>query len=109
MIRQLFIALLFFFGPALLTMVVRHALLLLHLAMKRRYYRNSPEIIDITPQSPTRAPRWFIVFAMLIGFGCAWLAWWTLADQPAPATHYQPAQMDASGNIIPGKHLTQHE
>ena len=101
--RQLFITLLFFFGPALLTIVVRHAVLLLHLMAKRRYHRHHPDIIDITPQTPGRAPRWFVVVAMLIGFGCAWLAWWTLADAPAPATHYEPAHMDANGNIVPGR------
>jgi len=103
MIRQLFITLLFFFGPAILTMVIRHLLLLIHIAMKRRYYQNNPEIIDVTPQNPGHAPRWFVVAAMLIGFACAWLAWWALADQPAPVTHYLPAYMDASGSIVPGK------
>ncbi|MDX8413897.1 MAG: hypothetical protein R8J85_07395 [Mariprofundales bacterium] len=103
MIRQVFITLLFFFGPAILTMVIRHVVLLLHLARKRHYHRNNPEIIDVTPTSPGRAPRWFVVASMLIGFGCAWLAWWALADRPAISTQYHPAHVDSTGKIVSGK------
>ncbi|MDQ6965260.1 MAG: hypothetical protein Q9M13_10115 [Mariprofundales bacterium] len=103
MIRQLFITLLFFFGPAILTLVIRHLLLLIHIARQRRYHRDTPDIIDITPLSPGRAPRWFIVAALLIGFACAWFAWWSLADRPAAATRYIPAYVDDAGQIVPGR------
>jgi len=102
MIRQLFITLLFFFGPTLLVVVLRHLVLLLHLAVRLKRQRNDPDIIDITPTSPGRPPRWFVVAAMLIGFACAWLAWWSLANAPAPATHYVPAHITATGEIVPG-------
>ena len=103
MIRQLFITLLFFFGPALLVVVIRHLLLLLHLAMKLRRQRKDPEIIDTAPRNPRSPSGWFITCAMLIGFACAWLAWWWLADAPAPSMHYVPAHTDSNGQIIPDR------
>ncbi len=102
MIRQIFITLLFFFGPALLTVLIRHLLLLAHIALRERRRRRQPDIIDITPHPSKRPPNWFIVAALLIGFTCSWLVWWTLADQPAPPTRYIPAHLDAYGNIVPG-------
>ncbi|MDX8408568.1 MAG: hypothetical protein R8J84_00790 [Mariprofundales bacterium] len=103
MIRQIFITLLFFFGPALLVVVIRHLVLLLHLAMKLRHQQHDPEIIDITPKEPGNPPRWFLFCAILIGFACAWLAWWWLADVPAPRMHYVPAHTEHSGKIVPSR------
>jgi len=103
MIRQIFITLLFFFGPTILMMVIRHFVLLLHIMRRRNRYRGGPEIIDVTPVAPGSAPRWFVVVSMLIGFACAWLAWWALADQPATPMRYQPAHVDSAGKIIAGK------
>ncbi|MDQ6951384.1 MAG: hypothetical protein Q9M26_06945 [Mariprofundales bacterium] len=106
MIRQLFISLLFFFGPALLVVVIRHLVILLHLAIRSGRHQHDPEIIDITPTSPGRPPRWFLLAAILIGFFCAWFAWWSLANPPEPSTHYVPAYTDSNGQVIPGKVVT---
>ncbi|RMH51734.1 MAG: hypothetical protein D6682_03795 [Zetaproteobacteria bacterium] len=102
--RRFFITLLFFFGPALFTLLLRHLLLLLFIALRERRRRRAPEIIDVTPHPSRRPPNWFILAALLIGFGCSLLVWWSLADRPAPPPmRYIPAHIDATGRVVPGR------
>jgi len=102
--RSLFVTILFFFGPLILMLVMRHLGLLLRLwLLYRRAGRESEaDVIDITPQKPRPPSKLFIVIAVLVGVVFAMLAYHRLTEPPAVQRHYVPAHTDASGRIIPG-------
>ena len=106
MIRNILIAVVFFFGPALLMMMARGAFFLLRLWLQARLRQGrQPDVIDVTPkQEEAGLPIWFYVLAILLGVMSAGLAWHYLSEDTSPAVHriYIPAHMDANGNIVPG-------
>lgn len=103
MIRNLLIALVFFFGPTILMLVLRNLLLLL-LAWNqvRRKKAMEPHIIDVTPKPRKRAPAWYIVLAVLIGLASAWFAWKEVQYTETEVRQYVPAHLGPDGKIVPG-------
>jgi len=102
MIRNLFLALFFFFGPALVMFMVRNVLLLLRIWFRARALRDQPEVIDITPVERTPAPRWFYAAAIVLGLTTAVFGFMRLQGGGAEVRHYIPAHIDAQGELIPG-------
>lgn len=102
--RNIFVSALFFFGPVILMFIIRHLSLLFHLwLVYRREHREAENVIDITPGKPHPPSRWFVLIAILAGFGFAWLAWNHIGEAPEADRQYIPAQMGEKGKIIPGQ------
>ena len=104
MIRSIFVALFFFFGPALLLFMLRNFVLLLLLRAKHRREKSpEPEIIDITPVDKERAPNWFYVLVVAVSLACAVAVFMQMERQTDVEEHqYMPAHTDESGNIVKG-------
>jgi len=103
MIRSIFVALFFFFGPALLLFMLRNLILLLLLRAKHKHEKASePEVIDITPVKKDRAPNWFYAVVVVISLSCAVTVFMNLEKGGIEARHYVPAHVDESGNIVTG-------
>jgi len=106
MIRNVFITLIFFFGPALLMFVIRHIFLLMRVAWILRKQRHADDIIDITPRPTPNSPgKVFIMLSLLIGLACATLVWFDMDDSSHETMQYVPAHMDAHGKLIPGEYI----
>ncbi|MDX8402374.1 MAG: hypothetical protein R8K47_07075 [Mariprofundaceae bacterium] len=101
MIRNILIAVVFFFGPALAMLALRFMLEMLLARLRRQ--RQAPEIIDITPREPM-LPRWFWPVALALGLLSGFWAWQTVerADAPPQSRIYVPAHIDEQGRLIPG-------
>jgi len=103
--RGILITLVFFIGPVILMLALRHIALILHIWLRwRRIKRGDPEVIDITPEKPHPPSRRFIVLAVIVGLLCASLIWMRLVDTSGPAGAYVPAHVDEQGRIVPGQH-----
>jgi hypothetical protein len=103
MIRNLLVAIFFFFGPALLLFMLRNAFLLFRLWLVARQKKSQePEVIDITPVKPA-TPIWFYIAAGVLGLASAAAIFLYLqsVDDTVPQ-HYIPAYTDDSGRIVPG-------
>ncbi len=104
MIRSLFVALFFFFGPALLLFMLRNLTLLLLLRAKNKHEKaQQPEVIDITPVKKDRAPNWFYAIVIIVSLASAVTVFIHLQQSDdATIKHYVPAHVDESGNIVTG-------
>lgn len=104
MIRNLMIAIFFFFGPALLLFMLRNGVLLLRLWLRARRTRaQEPRVIDITPAPGKRAPAWFYVLVVVISLACAVSVFIFLqSDFEAESRRYVPAYVDEGGKVVPG-------
>lgn len=99
MIRNLLVALLFFFGPALLMFMLRNIVLLMRLRLRSR----QPDVIDVTPVGERRAPVWFYVLAGIVGLAAAIAAFLYLQNHtPRESRIYVPAHVGEDGHIVPG-------
>jgi len=104
MIRNVLLAIVFFFGPALLMFLLRNAVLLLRLWL---YHRNNrtlePEVIDVTPV-PEKSPasRWFYLVAGLLGLAAAVSVFMYLQSVDGELRHYVPAHVASDGKVVPG-------
>ncbi|HKI62068.1 MAG TPA: hypothetical protein VKA31_07225 [Mariprofundaceae bacterium] len=105
MIRNILVAIVFFFGPALLLFMLRNGLLLLRLWLYHRRQRSSnPEVIDITPVPEKKgASRWFYLLALLLGLAGAVSAFMYLQAADSESRHYVPAHIGSDGKVVPGK------
>ena len=105
MIRNSIISLLFFFGPALLMLLLRNVFLFWQ--FRQRINKQHPDIIDITPKHQKTPPsRFFLASAITVGLIFAWLSWSQMHDHPSPETRqYIPAHIDKDGNLIDGRHI----
>jgi len=104
MIRNLLIAVFFFFGPAMLMFVARNALLIGLLWLKKRHKREQEhKVIDITPIHNHRHPNWFVIIVVIVSLTCAVTVFMELqkTDDVGPQ-RYIPAYTDESGRVVPG-------
>jgi sterol desaturase/sphingolipid hydroxylase (fatty acid hydroxylase superfamily) len=104
MIRNLLVAIFFFFGPALLMFMLRNVFLLLRIwRVARQKKSQEPEVIDITPVKP-QTPMWFYIAAGVLGLASAISVFLYLQsiDDMLPQ-HYVPAYTDDSGQVVPGR------
>ncbi len=104
MIRNILLAIVFFFGPALLMFMLRNIVLLLRLRLQqRRQHHGSPEVIDITPTIEKKtASRWFYAFAAGLGIAVAVSAFMYLQSVDGEVRHYVPAHVSEDGKLVPG-------
>ena len=104
MIRNIFITLIFFFGPALLMFVIRHFFLLFKIWRTVRKQQTQNTIIDITPHPARTSPgKVFIIASLLVGLMCATWVWSQMANTSGQTeVQYIPAHIDATGKVIPG-------
>ncbi|RMG91459.1 MAG: hypothetical protein D6703_04920 [Zetaproteobacteria bacterium] len=107
MIRNIFVALLFFFGPAMLMLVLRSLLFLIRYQLGRRRHRGAegPVIIDVTPVDEKKSPsRFFWVVALLLGVVSAMLALYFLSHDSGEEIRrvYVPAHVNEQGEVVPG-------
>jgi len=103
MIRELLISIFFFFGPALVMLMLRNGVLVLRLWLKSRQQRaRAQQIIDITPVDKNRAPKWFYIMVVVISLMSAVTVFMHLEKGGAEVHQYVPAHIDASGHIVPG-------
>jgi len=99
MIRNIFVTLLFFFGPALLMFVLRN----MFLAWRHRRIHKKPDVIDITPINPSSPSRFFVMSAVTVGIIFGYLAWSQINHDgdTSQGTHYTPAYVNAQGELVP--------
>lgn len=104
MIRNLLIAIFFFFGPALMMFMLRNALLLLRMWLRVRQKREQQgKVIDITPVADKRAPTWFYALVVLVSLTCAVSVFIFLqSDFEAESRRYVPAHVSEEGKVVPG-------
>jgi hypothetical protein len=106
MIRNIFVTLIFFFGPALLMFVVRNVFLFWR--AKHAQKKQEPEIINITPSNQTPPSRFFLASAIAVGFIFAFFAWSQLSDtSPITNQTYIPAHINAQGDLVPQQRIPQ--
>jgi len=105
MMRNILVTLIFFFGPAILMVVVRNIFLLWR--ANRLAREQEPEVIDITPIEESATPsRFFIASAVTVGLIFAYFAWSQLDFRPPTKDKvYQPAHINAQGELVPAQHL----
>ncbi|HKI62554.1 MAG TPA: hypothetical protein VKA31_09700 [Mariprofundaceae bacterium] len=105
MIRNILVAIVFFFGPALLMFMLRNGILLFRLWLfNRRQRAMQPEVIDITPVPEKKgASRWFYLLAFLLGLATAVSAFMYLQTADSEPRHYVPAHVGSDGKVVPGK------
>ncbi|MDQ6954260.1 MAG: hypothetical protein Q9M20_02325 [Mariprofundaceae bacterium] len=105
MIRNIIVTLVFFFGPALLMLVLRN----IFLYWKTRHFdskQQGEDIIDITPVSPTAPSHFFIVTALLVGLISAYLVYGQLTSQGEKVDmKYIPAHINAQGDLVPEQYI----
>ncbi len=104
MIRNLLIAVFFFFGPALLMFVARNMIMLGLLWLKTRHKREQEhKVIDITPIHKHGHPNWYIIIVVIVSLTCAVAVFMELqkSDDVEPQ-QYVPAYTDDSGQVVPG-------
>ncbi len=97
--RRILIAALFFFGPALVMMLLRSMIPLAIAWLRARRERN--RVIDVTPVDSGH-PRWFWPLAFVLGLLSAAGAWYMLDRAESPKGHYVPAHVDEQGRVVPG-------
>jgi len=104
MFRNILISIFFFFGPAVLMLILRNAVLLMLLYARNRQRRaREQDVIDITPVNQKRVPNWFYIGVVLISLACAVSVFIVLQYSPdAEQKQYVPAHTDSSGHIVPG-------
>ena len=104
MIRNLLVAIFFFFGPALLMFMLRNIVLLTLLWLKKRQHeaKMHPEVIDVTPVHKHRAPNWFYIAVFVISLTSAVSVFIALQNGDVDDHEYVPAYVDESGDIVPG-------
>jgi len=105
MIRNLFVALFFFFGPALLMFVARTGFVLFRLWLRNKLRQAREEhdkVIDVTPVNHHHHPRWYVVIVVVVSLACSIAAFAYLQSDPAEQRRYVPAYSDDAGNIVPG-------
>ncbi len=106
MIRDLLLAIVFFFGPMLVMFVLRNLALLFRLWLAvRRQRRMQPEIIDVTPDAVGGPSLGYVALAILIGALSAYLAWQHTHQGVASNLdmQYVPAHLDDQGRLVPGR------
>ncbi len=104
MMRSVFVALIFFFGPVILMFMVRRLLILLRIWLLMRRTRHEDDVIDVTPHhEPVPPSVWFVAAAILMGLTFAVLAWRNIQYIPEAEGVYTPAYMDEQGRIIEGE------
>ncbi len=104
MIRNIIVTLLFFFGPALLMFVLRNVFLFWKL--RRTMETRQPDIIDITPKSPSAPSHFFLASVIAVGLISAYFAYTQLTmDRAIPQTQYVPAHINAQGELVPGQRM----
>jgi len=106
MIRNIFVALIFFFGPALLMMFLRN--IFMFWKFRRSLESSNPDIIDITPKQHQKTPpsRFFLASAMTVGLVFAWLAWSQMHSlPPQERMQYVPAHTDQHGQLVDGHYI----
>ena len=109
MIRNIFVTLFFFFGPALIMLMLRN--LYLFWLFRQRIKRQHPDIIDITPQQHQGTPpsRFFLASAITVGLIFAWLAWSQMHRQPSVENmQYVPAHIDQNGQLVDGHYINKN-
>ncbi len=101
MIRNVLIVIVFFFGPALVMLMLRALLPLVAGWLRAR--RAAREVIDVTPRKRA-LPRWFWPLALMLGAASAAWAWQALdqAGPPAEGRVYVPAHLGKDGRLVPG-------
>jgi len=107
MIRNIILTLLFFFGPALLMIVLRNVFLFWK--FKRNLSRQHPDIIDITPAQHQQTPpsRFFLASAITVGLIVAWLAWSQMHSLPPhEGLQYVPAHINQEGKLVDGQYIS---
>ncbi|MDX8398257.1 MAG: hypothetical protein R8K49_08065 [Mariprofundaceae bacterium] len=106
MIRNIIITLIFFFGPALLMLLLRQFLFAWRIRQKIK--KQHPDVIDITPsEQPASPSRFFIISAMAVGCIFAYLVWNQLSSSSDNTKqHYAPAHINAQGELIPESYQT---
>jgi len=104
MIRNLLIAVFFFFGPALLMFVARNLFMLALLWLKMRHKREQEhKVIDITPIHNHRHPNWYVIIVVIVSLTCAVTVFMELQKSvDVVPQQYVPAYTDDSGKIIQG-------
>ncbi len=107
MMRNVLVALVFFFGPALLMLVLRSLVFLVRYRLERRRHEHfgGSEVIDITPLNEGRSPsRLFWVLALVLGVLSAMVAFNTLSRDNGQEIRrvYVPAHVNEQGEIVPG-------
>lgn len=106
MIRDLLVAIVFFFGPMLLLFVLRNLgpLIRLWLAV-RRQRRAQPDIIDVSPKSGGGPSPGFVAIAILAGVLSAYWAWHYTRQGGGESRdmQYVPAYLDSHGHLVPGR------
>lgn len=108
MIRNIFLSLLFFFGPALLMLVIRNIFYLVRIWWLLRKAKHRDEVIDVTPHHESRAKpsMFFIASAIAVGLLSAWLAWQSIHSTPEEmGEHYVPAHINEQGQMVPGQRV----
>lgn len=104
MIRNIIVTLLFFFGPALLMFVLRN--IFLFWKLRRTVENRQPDIIDITPTTPSRPSHFFLASVIAVGLISAYFAYAQLTmDNGTPQTQYTPAHINAQGELVPEQRL----
>lgn len=104
MIRNLLIAIFFFFGPAMLMFIARNLVLIGLLWLKNRHKRElEHKVIDITPIHNHRHPNWYVIIVVIVSLTCAVAVFMELqkTDDVEPQ-QYVPAYTNESGQVIPG-------
>jgi len=105
MIRNILVTLLFFFGPALLMVVLRN--IFLFWKIRRSMQKQQPDIIDITPTEPTSPSHFFLISVIAVGVISAYLAYSQLSADHT--THqdmqYIPAHINAQGELVPEQRI----
>jgi len=101
MIRSIIVTLFFFFGPALLMLLLRN--IFLFWQFRRGLNRQDPDIIDITPNKHQKTPpsRFFLASAITVGLIFAWLAWSQMHSLPPhEGLQYIPAHINQEGKLV---------
>jgi len=104
MIRNIFVTLLFFFGPALLMFVLRNMFFMWKARQQRK--KAHPDVIDISPTTSNAPSPFFIASAISVGIVFAYLVWAQLSQNTQEqGGEYIPAHINEFGELVHGKRL----
>lgn len=104
MIRNIIVTLFFFFGPALLMLVLRN----IFLYWKEHHFKQKKQedIIDITPVGPASPSRLFLISAITVGLISAYLVYGQLTMSGEKVEmKYIPAHINAQGELVPEQYI----
>ncbi|MDQ6994463.1 MAG: hypothetical protein Q9M18_02565 [Mariprofundaceae bacterium] len=107
MIRNIMITLLFFFGPALLMILLRN--IFLFWRFRRSLKHQRPDVINITPNQyqKTSPSRFFLASAIIVGLICTFLAWSQVHRLPPhDGLQYVPAHINQHGELVDGAYVS---